>query len=162
MPAAGITRDRDQFLRELVRELAIVLEDTVGLEEAEGFISTVGNRIGRMMDADYRRAMQEDELAIEQVARVLVDLKARIEGGFEIERITPMAIFLHNTRCPFGAYVEGRHSLCMMTSSVFGRIAAANLGYARVVLEETIAAGDGGCRVVVHLKEGEGGREYYS
>jgi hypothetical protein len=34
---------------------------------------------------------------------------------------------------------------------VFGRIAAENLGYARVELEETIAQGHPGCRVVVHL-----------
>ena len=44
----------------------------------------------------------------------------------------------------------------MMTSNVFGVIAAENLGYARVVLEETIATGSPGCRVVVHLKPDEG------
>jgi hypothetical protein len=39
-----------------------------------------------------------------------------------------------------------------MTSNVFGSIAAENLGYAKVVLEETIAQGDPGCRVVVHIR----------
>lgn len=39
-----------------------------------------------------------------------------------------------------------------MTSSVFGGIAARNYeGGAAVVLEERIAVGDPGCRVVVHL-----------
>jgi hypothetical protein len=53
----------------------------------------------------------------------------------------------------------------MMTSNVFGGISAENLGYAKVVLEETIAQGHPGCRVVVYLKptpeaEAQLGREY--
>ena len=54
----------------------------------------------------------------------------------------------------------------MMTSNVFGSIAAENLGYAKVDLQETIAEGDPRCRVVVHLKptedaEASDGREYF-
>jgi hypothetical protein len=54
----------------------------------------------------------------------------------------------------------------MMTSNVFGRIAAENLGYAKVELQETIAMGHPGCRVVVHLRpstvtEAADGREYF-
>ena len=61
----------------------------------------------------------------------------------------------------------GRPSLCMMTSNVFGSIAARNLGYARVELQETIAEGAPGCRVTVHLRgpgagEAWGGREYFA
>lgn len=41
----------------------------------------------------------------------------------------------------------------MMTSNVFGTIAAQNPGYGKVVLEQTIAAGDPGCRVVLYLKQ---------
>ena len=54
----------------------------------------------------------------------------------------------------------------MMTSNVFGAIAAENLGYAKVELQETIARSDRRCRVVVHLKPSEeaqaaNGREYF-
>jgi hypothetical protein len=60
----------------------------------------------------------------------------------------------------------GRPALCMMTSNVFGSIAADNLGYSKVVIEEAIARGDAGCRVVVYLKKTPEaliaqGREYY-
>jgi len=41
--------------------------------------------------------------------------------------------------------------MCMMTSNVFGSITAENLGFAKVELRETIAAGSTGCVVVVHL-----------
>ncbi len=55
--------------------------------------------------------------------------------------------------------------MCMMTSNVFGSIAAENLGYAKVELQETIAEGHAGCRVVVYLRPTEEaeeakGREY--
>jgi hypothetical protein len=54
----------------------------------------------------------------------------------------------------------------MMTSNVFGSIAADNLGYSKVVLEKTIARGDPGCRVTVYLQptpeaENATGREYF-
>ena len=53
-----------------------------------------------------------------------------------------------------------------MTSNVFGAIAADNLGYAKVELQETIAAGNLGCRVVVYLTptpeaQTAHGREYF-
>jgi hypothetical protein len=55
--------------------------------------------------------------------------------------------------------------MCMMTSNVSGVIVSENLGYARVLLEETVAKGDAGCRVVVRLRrerseEAHAGREY--
>jgi hypothetical protein len=53
----------------------------------------------------------------------------------------------------------------MMTSNVFGYIAAQNLGYAAVELDRTIAQGHPDCRVVVHLRPTPdtepNAREYY-
>ena len=63
-------------------------------------------------------------------------------------------IVLGNTRCPFGDAVRLAPSLCRMTSSVFGGIAARNNdGPVLVTLEERIAVGDPGCRVTVCLDE---------
>ena len=159
---APIARDRDQFLRELLRELAGVLEESVGLEAAEGFISRVGGRIGEMMNEEYLELAGTNTLTIAQLGDALVDLKSRINGGFSVESLSDDKIVLTNTACPFGDYVKDRESLCMMTSNVFGRMAANNLEYARVELVETIAKGDAGCRVVISLTEGETGREYYA
>ncbi len=153
--------NRDRFTRELLRELAEVLEDAVGIEEAEGFIGLVGGRIGAKMNREYQEASGTEALTRSQVAAALVDIKRRIDGGFTIESIDHDAIVLTNTSCPFGDHVNGRESLCMMTSNVFGRLAADNLGYARVDLDRTIARGDDGCRVVVWLTEDGDGREYF-
>lgn len=161
LSSLAIARDRDQFTRELLRDLAGVLEESVGLPAAEGFISEVGARIGLQMNQEYQAAIGTDRLSLEQVASVLVDLKERIAGGFRIESLDADAIVLTNDACPFGTYVDGRTSLCMMTSNVFGRIAADNLGYARVEIQSSIAAGSPGCRVVVYLSGGGPGREYF-
>jgi hypothetical protein len=165
---ADLDLERDVFLRNLIRELAGILEETVGLDEAAGFISVVGDRIGRQIGAGYREALGTEQLDLEQVASVLVDLKRRIEGDFYVVECDERRIVLGNRACPFGEKVLGRPSMCMMTSNVFGSIAAENLGYAKVELAETIAEGHGGCRVVVHLDptapgaQAAEGREYFS
>ncbi|MGA7934664.1 MAG: methanogen output domain 1-containing protein [Kovacikia sp.] len=161
-----IPLDRDRFLRNLIRELAGTLQDVVGLEEASGFISVVGQSIGRQMNQDYKAALEVSHLTQEQVAEVLVDLKRRIQGDFYIIEQTDEKIVLGNRVCPFAEKVIDRPAMCMMTSNVFGSIAAENLGYAKVELQETIALGDAGCRVVVYLKptpeaEDSQGREYF-
>jgi predicted ArsR family transcriptional regulator len=157
--------ERDVFLRTLLRHLAGTLEEVVGLREASGFISVVGQRMGEEMNAGYREALALPRLSREQVADVLVDLKARIQGDFSIVEQDEEKIVLANRACPFAEKVMGRPSMCMMTSNVFGVIASENLGYAKVSLEQTIAEGHPGCRVVVYLAptaaaQSAPGREY--
>ena len=162
---APVALDRDNFLRSLIRELSGTLQDIVGLDEAAGFVSVVGAKIGDQIDRDYRLALGVDRLDRNQVALVLQDLKRRIQGRFKIVSADSEKIVLANTACPFGDKVIGRPSMCMMTSNVFGRVAANNLGYAKVELSETIADGHGRCHVVVHLSRElaakADGREYF-
>jgi len=162
---ASLSLERDWFLRSLVRELAATLQDVVGIEEASGYISVVGAAIGEQIDSAYRAALHVDRLTRAQVAEVLVDLKRRIEGDFFIIEEREDRIVLGNRACPFGKFVEGRPSLCMMTSNVFGFITAQSLGYARVMIEESIATGNAGCKVIVDLRPSErpspNGREYF-
>ncbi len=161
-----VALERDVFLRTLVRELAGTLQDVVGLDEASGYVSIVGQRVGDDINRQYRQSLKVDRLDRAQVAAVLVDLKRRIKGKFHVIEETPEKIVFGNTACPFEDKVKGRPAMCMMTSNVFGVIAAENLGYSKVVLKETIAQGADACRVVVHLKptdeaNADAGREYF-
>lgn len=153
---------REEFVLDLVRDVSGTLEDIIGLEEAEGYLAVVGHMMGERLYEMYRDIPSE-EISPDRVPEILVDLKRRIGGSFEIESITEKAVTFVNHDCPFGARVEGRKSLCMMTSNVFGYITAESRGYAKVELQKTIAAGDGMCRVVVHFERTAAeGREYYS
>ncbi|MEH2416469.1 methanogen output domain 1-containing protein [Nostoc sp.] len=162
----NLSLERDIFLRTLIRELSGTLQDVVGLEEASGFISVVGGTMGRQLNQDYKSALEVSNLSRNQVADVLVDLKRRIQGDFYVIEQNDEKIVFGNRACPFGDKVLNRPAMCMITSNVFGTIAANNLGYAKVELQETIAQGDPGCRVIVYLKiteeteDGEG-REYF-
>ena len=161
----SVPLDRDLFLRKLVRHLSRALQDVVGLEEAAGFVSIVGQRMGDEIGDAYRAALDTSRLDRQAVRDVCLDLKRRIEGDFYIIEEDDEKIVFGNRACPFSEQVVGRGALCMMTSNVFGTIAAQNLGYGKVVLQETIANGDGRCRVVLYLKrtaasEAADGREY--
>ncbi|MHC5613164.1 MAG: methanogen output domain 1-containing protein [Nostoc sp.] len=162
----NLSLERDIFLRTLIRELSGTLHDVVGLEEASGFISVVGGTMGRQLNQDYKSALEVSNLSRKQVADVLVDLKRRIQGDFYVIEQNDEKIVLGNRVCPFGDKVLNRPAMCMMTSNVFGTIAANNLGYGKVELQETIAEGASGCTVIVYLKiteeaENAEGREYF-
>ncbi|MEX2617212.1 MAG: methanogen output domain 1-containing protein [Alphaproteobacteria bacterium] len=152
-------------MRNLIRSLAGTLERVIGIDEAEGYISVVGAQIGEEIDKQYKTALSIDKLNTRQVSDALVDLKRRIDGDFYIIEEREDRIVLGNRKCPFGEAVSDRPSLCMMTSNVFGFIAAENLGYARVDVQKAIARGDPGCRIVIYLKPtedtGDGEREYF-
>jgi PAS domain S-box-containing protein len=124
-----IPLERDVFLRTLIRELAGTLQEVVGLEEASGFVSVVGQKVGEQINESYKAALSVLELSRTQVAAVLVDLKRRIQGDFFIIEENDEKIVFGNRACPFAEKVIGRPAMCMMTSNVFGVIAAENLGY---------------------------------
>jgi hypothetical protein len=160
-----IPLERDVFLRTLIRHLSAALEEVVGLEEAAGFISIVGQRMGDEIASSYKSALDVTRLDRDQVRDLCIDLKRRIKGDFYVISEDDEKIVFGNRACPFGDKVNGRDALCMMTSNVFGTIAAESLGYGKVVLEDTIAKGDAACRVVLYVKRSAAaeqavGREY--
>ncbi|BDI15163.1 hypothetical protein ANSO36C_09650 [Nostoc cf. commune SO-36] len=147
--------ERDQFLRTMIRELAGTLQDVVGIEQAEGFLNVVGYRTGQHVNHIYQNALQLSNLSRNQVTAVLIDWKRRIQGDFYVIEETDEKIVLGNRKCPFAEQVEGRESMCVMTSNIFGAIAADNLGYARVELQDTIARGAQECKIVIYLQPSE-------
>lgn len=154
-PLTPPVHNKDVFLRSMLRELTGVLEQTVGEKEAEAYVNYVGLILGRSINAAYREAFATGELDLEQVAATLVDLKERIDGDFSVIKLEPEQIELINTKCPFGDKAIGRPSLCRMTANVFGSVAAENLGYARVRIDEAIARGDTCCKVTIDLVRNE-------
>ena len=80
-----IPLERDVFLRDLLRNLSGTLEDVIGIDEASGFISIVGQKMGDDINALYKDVLNTDSLNRSQVSSVLADLKQRIQGDFIIE-----------------------------------------------------------------------------
>jgi anti-sigma regulatory factor (Ser/Thr protein kinase) len=145
---------REAFLRALVVQLAQAVELQHGPDAAESAVAQVGADVGGQMEEEFRRAENiVGRMSPDQMARCYVRLKHAIDGGFFVIEADDDRIVLGNTRCPFGEVVLRAPSLCRMTSSVFGGIAARNNDEpVWVRLEERIAVGDPGCRVVVDLR----------
>jgi anti-sigma regulatory factor (Ser/Thr protein kinase) len=146
---------RESFLRALVVQLAQTLEFDHGPDAAESAVTQVGTDVGGRMEEEFRLAEQvTGRMTPQQLADCYVRLKHAIDGGFFVIEASEKRVVLGNTRCPFGDVVRRAPSLCRMTSSVFGGIAARNGdGPVTVLLEERIAVGDPGCRVVVQLQD---------
>jgi anti-sigma regulatory factor (Ser/Thr protein kinase) len=149
----GVGFGKESFLRALVVQLAQAVEANQGPAAAEAAVAQVGADVGGQMEEEFRAARQvTGRMSPEQIAECYVRLKHAIDGAFYVIEATAERIVLGNDRCPFGPVVQQAPALCRMTSSVFGGIAARNSdGEASVVLEERIAVGDPGCRVVVFL-----------
>lgn len=163
----NIPLDRDSFMQGMLRDLAGVLQDSIGVQEARGFVSIVGARMGDALNTVYRDAFGQSRLNSDQVIDAMLDLKQRIDGDFYVVSQDETEIVLGNRKCPFGESVRGRPALCMMTSNVFGRITAENLGYASIEVEESFAQGHDRCLVRIGLdpqattNRQTGGREYF-
>jgi anti-sigma regulatory factor (Ser/Thr protein kinase)/predicted ArsR family transcriptional regulator len=148
---------RESFLRALVVQLSQAIERIHGPNAAEAAVAQVGIDVGGQMEQEFRLAREiVGRLDPDQLGECFVRLKHAIDGDFSVVEANSERIVLVNRRCPFGDVVRNAPALCRMTSSVFGGIAARNSdaeseGQANVVLEERIAVGDPGCRVVVYL-----------
>lgn len=143
---------RESFLRALLVELARAVEHAAGPSAAEELIARVGATVGAQMEREFRRAREVvGRLSPQRMAECYVRLKAAIDGDFYPIEVSEARIVLGNRRCPFGEAVREAPSLCRMTSSVFGGIAARNSGAAVVQLDERIAVGDPECRVTIWL-----------
>lgn len=158
--------DRESFAVELLCHLAGTLEDVVGLEEAAGFVSLVGQQVGEQLDAIIRTRLSIDRIAPDDVVPLLVALARSVGAELEVESHGPDRLVLSSPTFPFGRHGVGRRALCMLTSSVLGSMAAQALGYAKVEWPRPIAHGAPGCRVLVHLRrtpaaEQAEGHEYF-
>ena len=151
LPGGGF--GKEAFLRALVVQLAQTIEVQHGQDSADAAVAQVGTDVGGRMEEEFRLAMMiTGRMTPEQMGRCYVRLKHAIDGGFRVLEASTERIVLVNDRCPFGPAVRQAPALCRMTSSVFGGIAARNSDHgASVLLEERIAVGDPGCRVIVEL-----------
>ncbi|MEQ8897123.1 MAG: methanogen output domain 1-containing protein [Roseovarius sp.] len=155
--ALDIDLARPEFFADIAATLAGELEDTIGLVEASSFVGQVGDELGSSISRRYAEAMNGLPEMPEALAAILSDLKRRIGGNFTVEAVSDTEIVLINSACPFANRVQGRPSLCMMTTNVFGRVVSDARGYARVNIDKAIATGHPGCRVRVSLQDDDAG-----
>lgn len=160
----AIEFDHYGLFRILVAGMADLLETIAGIEDACAYVSSIAARLGADIEAQYKAALGVQNLNRDQLIDALIDLKNRAGGEFSLIEQNEDRVVFGNHVCPLGTAASNHPSLCMLTSNIFGRMAANATGYAAVDLEQTIARGASCCRVVLHLKRAELGpdtREYF-
>ncbi len=149
----AISLDRETFLRTMVVDIAYLLESSLGAAYAGDYVGRVGLSMGAWIEHTYRDACNLKEvLTPQQYAEIIVDSKQHIGGDFSIMEVTPEAVTVVSRTCPFGEAVARTPGLCRMTASVFGGTAARNFSFAKVDIVHSLARGDSGCEVTIHLK----------
>ncbi|WP_318284371.1 methanogen output domain 1-containing protein [Methylorubrum aminovorans] len=161
--SSQIPLDREIFMDLVVTTMGSLFEETVGSNEAGGFVSLVGLAVGEKIQAAYLASSGASQLDRKGMVDALLDMKRRIGSDFYVVEESEQRIVLGNKRCPFGELAKKCPSLCMLTANVCGHLAAESQGYARVDLPETIAAGASECRIVINLEPDSsgGGRRYH-
>jgi DNA-binding NtrC family response regulator len=142
------------FLQSFVAEIAKAMDRTEcpGCAAHLEQIEQIGLTAGVCLEEKARevigspRPMDQDHYA-----DLIVEIKNQIGGQFSRASGEAGMVRVVNSRCPFGEQVKHAPSLCRMTSSVFGGIAARHFGYAKVELRQTIAGGHDACDVCIYL-----------
>lgn len=159
-----IDLDQHGLVNNLVAGMAELLETIAGVDDACAYISGIAARLGSDIEKQYKAALGVQNFNRDQLIETLVDLKNRAGGEFSLVEEDEDRVVFGNCACPLGDAAANHPSLCMLTSNIFGRLAANAVGYAAVDLERTIARGAPDCRVVLYLKRMELGpdtREYF-
>lgn len=73
---ANVSLDRNGFMASLIRHLSGTLQDVIGLDDAEGFVSLAGQRIGADINRQYRNA-----LSLRNLSRADVPASWSISSG---------------------------------------------------------------------------------
>lgn len=115
-------------------------------------ITQIGLSAGTCFEVAYREEFGiVGSLTKEQYVDLILAIKNKIGGKFSRISSGEGYIRVVNTQCPFGESIKQTPELCAMTSSVFGGIAASNFGYAKVILEASIAGGSATCDVSIYM-----------
>ncbi|MGE3267893.1 MAG: ATP-binding protein [Chloroflexota bacterium] len=148
-----IALSRDVFMRQLIAGLGHLNEGILGADIAGAYIMNVGLSMGAAIESEYKAFWKiERPFTLSEYAHVIVDLKQKIRGNFSLVSLEADKVVVRTSSCPFDEFVRQSPSLCFMTSSVFGGIAARNFGYSKVILHRRIALGDDGCLVTIFLR----------
>jgi two-component system cell cycle response regulator len=88
---------------------------------------------------------------ISQTANISCNVLNKLGGGFSVEMVDEKGYVLINKKCPWGEYGRINPALCMITKAIFARIGIRVYRNVNVYVNETIAGGDGLCRIKLSL-----------
>ncbi|MCZ7402565.1 MAG: response regulator [Candidatus Methanoperedens sp.] len=86
-----------------------------------------------------------------QTANISCNVMNKLGGDFSVEVADEKGYVLRNNKCPWGENGKINPALCMITKAIFARIGIRIYKNVSVYVNETIAGGDGLCRIKLCL-----------
>lgn len=152
---------RESFMLELIAHLSKLTDSIFGNHLGREYIIATAIQMGQAIDEKYKRFHKlSSRLNVDQYASLVVNLKQSIGGDFYLVEKTSNKVVVAASTCPFAGIINQVPNLCMVTSGVFGGIAAINFGFGKVSLRERIGIGKSRCEVCIYLaKNAESAQE---
>ncbi len=163
IPLQQLPHDTESYLQHVLGLFVTSLQHMLG-EHAASFVTVISQNLAEQLNAHYQHTFGVTHLDRAQLRLVLDDFKQRIGADFFILEEHESGITLGNRRCPFGEAIQNNPALCHLMSNLLGIITAENLGYANIVLDQTMAEGHPMCivRIILNAEESADGFEYFA
>jgi len=138
---------QNDFRTIMINILPILLQSIEPARKNE-VISQMSKQVEDVIWIKYIHDVPEE---ITQTANVSCNVMNKLGGGFSVEVANEKGYVLRNNKCPWGEYGKINPVLCMITNAIFARIGIRIYKNVSVYVKETIAKGDGFCRIKLCL-----------
>jgi len=138
---------QNDFRTIIINILPILLQSIEPARKNE-VISQMSKQVEDMIWIKYIHDIPKE---IIQTANISCNVMNKLGGGFSVEMANEKGCILINNKCPWGEYGKINPALCMITKAIFARIGIRIYRNVNVYVKETIAGGDGLCRIKLCL-----------
>jgi DNA-binding response OmpR family regulator len=134
---------QNDFRTIMINTLPILLQSIEPARKNE-VISQMSKQVD---DVIWIKYIHDTPKEITQIAIISCNVMNKLGGGFSVEEANEKGYVLRNNKCPWGEYGKINPALCMITKAIFARIGIRIYKNVSVYVKETIAGGDGLCRI---------------
>jgi DNA-binding response OmpR family regulator len=138
---------QNDFRTIMINILPILLKSIEPAKKNE-IISQMSKQVEDVIWIKYIHDIPEE---ITQTSNISCNVMNKLGGGFSVEEANEKGYVIINTKCPWGEYGKINPALCIITKAIFARIGIRIYKNVSVYVKETIAGGDGLCRIKLCL-----------
>jgi signal transduction histidine kinase len=144
---------RESLMLQLITHLSKLTYSLFDDHFSREYIMAASLRMAQAIDKKCKEAYgNDDHLSLEQFINLQLSTSDKL---FHLTEKAENKVVVCSNTCPFEKIINEVPNLCMVTSAIFGGIAALNFGFSKVSLRKQIVLGDSCCEVCIYVKNDE-------